>query len=84
MSYRSKFKKRILLLTLILIFPIYKTLDALLNNDTIGFYLWLMFLIIFGFSLIIMYIVYYKKKINIAKKIYMFFDLFLINFFRIE
>ncbi len=73
MSYRSKFKKRILLLTLILIFPIYKTLDALLNNDTIGFYLWLMFLIIFGFSLIIMYIVYYKKKINIAKKnIYVF------------
>ncbi len=84
MSYRSKFKKRILLLTLILIFPIYKTLDALLNNDTIGFYLWLMFLIIFGFSLIIMYIVYYKKKINIAKKKYMFFDLFLINIFRIE
>lgn len=68
MSYRSKFKKRILLLTLILIFPIYKTLDALLNNDTIGFYLWLMFSIIFGFSLIIMYIVYYKKKIHIAKK----------------
>lgn len=61
MSYRSKFKKRILLLTLILIFPIYKTLDALLNNDTIGLYLWLMFLIIFGFSLIIMYIVYKKK-----------------------
>lgn len=73
MSYRSKFKKRILLLTLILIFPIYKTLDALLNNDTIGFYLWLMFSIIFGFSLIIMYIVYYKKKIHIAKKnIYVF------------
>ncbi len=46
MSYRSKFKKRILLLTIILIFPIYKTLDALLNNDTIGFYLWLMFSII--------------------------------------
>ncbi len=68
MSYRSKFKKRILLLTIILIFPIYKTLDALLNNDTIGFYLWLMFSIIFGFSLIIMYIVYYKKKIHIAKK----------------
>lgn len=73
MSYRSKFKKRILLLILILIFPIYKTLDALLNNDTIGFYLWLMFSIIFGFSLIIMYIVYYKKKIHIAKKnIYVF------------
>lgn len=68
MSYRSKFKKRILLLTIILIFPIYKTLDALLNNDTIGFYLWLMFSIIFGFSLIIMYIVYYKKKIHIARK----------------
>lgn len=68
MSYRDKFKKRILLLTLILIFPIYKTLDALLNNDTIGFYLWLMFSIIFGFSLIIMYIVYYKKKIHIARK----------------
>lgn len=62
MSYRSKFEKRILLLTLILIFPIYKTLDALLNKDTIGFYFWLMFSIIFGFSLIIMYIVYYKKK----------------------
>lgn len=68
MSYRSKFEKRILLLTLILIFPIYKTLDALLNKDTIGFYFWLMFSIIFGFSLIIMYIVYYKKKIHIAKK----------------
>jgi len=69
MSYRSKFKKRILLLTLILIFPIYKTLDALLNNDTIGFYLWLMVSIIFGFSLIIMYIVCYKKKYILQKKI---------------
>ncbi len=69
MSYRSKFEKRILLLTLILIFPIYKTLDALLNNDTIGFYLWLMVSIIFGFSLIIMYIVCYKKKYILQKKI---------------
>lgn len=68
MSYRSKFEKRILLLTLFLIFPIYKTIESLLNNDMIEVYLWLMFSIIFGVSLIIMYIVYYKKKRVVKEK----------------
>jgi len=68
MSYRSKFEKRILLLTLILIFPIYKTIESLLNNDMIEVYLWLMFSIIFGVSLIILYIVYYKKKRVVKEK----------------
>lgn len=66
MSYRSKFEKRILLLTLFLIFPVYKTIDALLNSDTTGFYLWFIFSIIFGISLIILYVIYYKKK-NLSK-----------------
>lgn len=62
MSYRSKFEKRILLLTLFLIFPIYKTIDAILNDNIIEIYFWVIISIIFGVSLIILYIVYYKKK----------------------
>ncbi len=64
MSYRSKFEKRILLLTLFLIFPIYKTIDAILNDNIIEIYFWVIISIIFGVSLIILYIVYYKKKNN--------------------
>ena len=62
MSYRSKFEKRILLLTLFLIFPIYKTIDAILNDNIFEIYFWVIISIIFGVSLIILYIVYYKKK----------------------
>jgi len=67
MSYRSKFEKRILLLTLFLIFPIYKTIDAILNDNIIEIYFWVIISIIFGVSLIILYIVYYKKKRIIVK-----------------
>jgi len=58
----DNFKSTIQLLSLIIIFFIYKAISALFFNEYTEFILWFLISIIYAVSLIILYIVFRKRK----------------------
>jgi uncharacterized membrane protein len=60
----DKLKSRVQLLSLFIIFFIYKAIVGIIENDYSEFVLWFMFSIVYAISLMILYFAF-KKKANI-------------------
>ena len=58
----EKLQKQIQLLALIIIFPIYKAVEALISNNYPEIILWTLISILYAISLIILYMVLKKRQ----------------------
>jgi hypothetical protein len=60
----DKLQKQIQLLALIIIFPIYRAISAIVLNNYPEFILWIIISIIYAISLVILYLVFKKRQKN--------------------
>jgi len=58
----EKLQKQIQLLALIIIFPIYRAISALISNNYPEFILWILISILYAISLVILYFVFKKRQ----------------------
>ena len=58
----EKLQKQIQLLSLIIIFPIYRAISAIIVNNYPEFILWFLISILYAISLIILYMVFKKRQ----------------------
>jgi len=60
----DKLKSRVQLLSLFIIFFIYKVIAAIVDNNFSEFVLWFMFSIVYAISLTILYFVFKKRQLS--------------------
>ena len=60
----DKLKSRVQLLSLFIIFFIYKVIAAIVGNNFSEFVLWFMFSIVYAISLTILYFVFKKRQLS--------------------
>jgi len=58
----EKLQKQIQLLSLIIIFPIYRAISAIIVNNYPEFILWFLISILYAISLIILYMVFKRRQ----------------------
>jgi len=58
----EKLQKQIQLLALIIIFPIYKAIEAIVLNSYLEIILWTLISILYAISLVILYLVFKKRQ----------------------
>lgn len=58
----EKLQKQIQLLALIIIFPIYRAVSAIIYNNYPEFILWILISIFYAISLVILYLVFKKRQ----------------------
>jgi len=58
----DKLQKQIQLLSLIIIFPIYRAISAIVSNNYPEFILWILISIFYAISLMVLYLVLKKRQ----------------------